>query len=148
MILNPPPSRTELLERDRNGQPTGNMGAVWVKYIGQMYDAVRFLLAVPIESTVSLTVADVNALAPGPADAGRIFPIAVYNHRVRWTGTVFEFAAGDAGSDWFAMRPTAPQEAGWQLCDGTATDYLVVGGVTLTTAPFTTPVVTDQYFRR
>lgn len=75
----------------------------------------------------------------GAGDAGYVAFVSDYGHFVRWTGTAWEFAPGDAGNGFFSMRPLAPQEVGWQLCDGTATDYLVVGGGTLTASAFTTP---------
>jgi hypothetical protein len=59
------------------------------------------------------------------ADSGLLYQVlAPYNHTVRWSGTVWEFAPGDCGNGYLADRAFAPQEAGWQICDGSATDYL------------------------
>ncbi len=82
----------------------------------------------------------------GPADAGLLYQVlAPYNHTVRWSGTVWEFAPGDCGNGYLADRVIAPQEAGWALCDGAATDYLKVGGATLTAQAFTTPVMLGAF---
>lgn len=77
----------------------------------------------------------------GPADEGYIAYVTDYGHVVRFTGTIWEFAAGDPGNGFFSARAVAPQEPGWQLCDGTVTSYLTVGGATLTATAFTTPTV-------
>jgi hypothetical protein len=75
----------------------------------------------------------------GVSDAGKLYMVSDYGHLVRWTGTAWEFAHGDPQNGFFEVRAFAPQGVGWQLCDGSATDYLTVGGVTLTATPFTTP---------
>lgn len=82
-------------------------------------------------------------------DAGALFAVSDYNHVVRWTGSIFEFAAGDPGNGFYAAFAFAPVlTGGWQLCDGSATTYLVVGGPALQTAVFVTPVLANTYFRR
>lgn len=82
-------------------------------------------------------------------DAGALFAVSDYNHVIRWTGTIFEFAAGDPGNGFYALFAFPPAlTGGWQLCDGSATTYLVVGGAVLETAAFVTPVVANTYFRR
>lgn len=73
----------------------------------------------------------------GAGDAGYIGWVTDYGHAVRWTGAVWQFAPGDPGNGFWAVRPVAPQEVGWQLMDGTVTDYLTVGGATLTATPYT-----------
>lgn len=40
MSLNPPPSTSELLERDRDGRFTGKMGSVWVRWFGPTFQAI------------------------------------------------------------------------------------------------------------
>lgn len=75
----------------------------------------------------------------GASDEGYVAFVSDYGHLVRWTGTVWEFAPGDVGNGFLRAFPVAPQETGWQLCDGTATDYLTVGGASLTATAFTTP---------
>jgi len=132
-----PPSRTELLERDRHtGQFTGKASPVWTKWFGDFIASI-VRLANQVRQP-DLTIAQLNALGLSGSDKGREFGVSVYNHRLRWTGTAFEFAPGDCGSHYFAERPGVPQETGWQLCDGTVTSYLVVGAV-LSAAAFTTP---------
>ena len=83
----------------------------------------------------------------GPAHAGLLFMVlAPYFHLCRWDGTKWTFAPGDCGNGFFATRAQVPQEAGWQRCDGSVTDFLVVGGVTLTVASFTTPNLTGGVY--
>lgn len=72
---------------------------------------------------------------------GMLYFVTDYGHLVRWNGTlgVWNFAPGDVGNGFFRDYAIVPQEAGWALCDGSVTTYLVVGGPTLTVANFTTP---------
>lgn len=75
----------------------------------------------------------------GASDEGYVAFVSDYGHFVRWTGTVWEFAPGDVGNGFLRAFPVAPQENGWQRCDGSATDYLTVSGASLIATPFTTP---------
>lgn len=74
------------------------------------------------------------------ADAGYLYRITDYGHTVRWTGVAWEFAPGDVGNKFFRTFAGAPSEVGWQLCDGTVSDYLVLGAA-LTVTAFTVPNV-------
>jgi hypothetical protein len=91
----------------------------------------------PVSLPTAWALADQPTLTG--SDAGYLAYVTDYGHLVRWTGSVWEFAPGDVGNKFLRMFFGAPQEVGWQLCDGSATTYLVVGGATLTTAAFTTP---------
>jgi hypothetical protein len=93
-----------------------------------------------------LTMAQLNALGLGAADDGYIAWESTYGHALRWNGAAWSFAPGDCGNGFWVPRAFAPQEVGWQLMDGTVTDYLSVGTATLTAAPFTTPNVTSGTF--
>lgn len=73
----------------------------------------------------------------GADDAGFLLQITDYGHRVRWSGTAWDFAPGDQGNAYFQDFAVAPS-TGWKLCDGTATTYLVMG-VTIAATAFTTP---------
>lgn len=75
----------------------------------------------------------------GAGDAGFLGFVTDYNHFVRWTGTIWTFAAGDVGNKFFRDFAGPPQELGWQLCDGSATDYLVVGAAALAVTAITPP---------
>jgi hypothetical protein len=75
----------------------------------------------------------------GVGDAGFIYNITDYGHRVRWTGSVWEWAPGDPGNDYFAFFRAAPTANGWQVCDGSTVARLVIGGATLTTSNVTLP---------
>lgn len=59
-----PPSRTELLERDRDGKITGKMSAVWVRWIGELIFFIASAgVTLPIlESDVTNLVTDLAAL--------------------------------------------------------------------------------------
>jgi hypothetical protein len=75
---------------------------------------------------------------------GLLYFVADYGHMVRWNGslTKWEFAPGDPGNGFFQGFAIVPQAAGWSLCDGSSSSYLVVGGPTLTTASITLPNLT------
>lgn len=84
-----------------------------------------------------LTFAQINALALGASDKGFVAFVTDFAHLVYWDGAAWQ---------WFhADRPgilhdcVANPGVGYQLCDGSATTFLVVGGATLTTSAFTTP---------
>jgi hypothetical protein len=74
----------------------------------------------------------------GAADAGRLFDLTDYGHRIMWTGAVWTFAPGDIGNGFLRPHAVVPQEVGWQECDGTVTNYLTLGAAVTVTA-FTTP---------
>jgi hypothetical protein len=124
---------------------TGEVGRAWRALLIRMLTATVWVEElIPLESV---------ALVPTTLtvqDEGYVTSIDDYNHVVRWTGTTWRFQPGDVGNGFFRQFPAGlpPQEMGWQLCDGSTTAYLVVGGATLQTALFTTPVVANQYFRR
>lgn len=78
---------------------------------------------------------------------GLLYFVTDYGHLVRWNGSTlqWQFAPGDNGPGeitGFAFAPLAPS-SWWQLCDGSATTYLTVGG-TLGTGNFTTPNLTGS----
>lgn len=73
----------------------------------------------------------------GTYDRGFQLLVTVQNHVVWWSGTQWFFA--DQGGGYFQDFVAAPPALGWQLCDGTATDYLVISGAGLALTGFTTP---------
>lgn len=100
--------------------------------------------------TVVMSLADIpTTLTQG--DAGLLVGLLTpYNHLLQWTGELWRFAPGDVGNGFVRTFAAgiAPQEPGWQLCDGTTTTYLIVGASVLRTQAFTTPVTANTYFRR
>lgn len=76
----------------------------------------------------------------GVNDTGFYFQCTDCRHIVTWTGTAWVFA--DSGSGYFADFAVAPDVNGWALCDGSVTDYLMVGAV-LSMPAFTTPNLTS-----
>lgn len=85
-------------------------------------------------------MADTFANVPtdlGADDAGFLLQITDYGHRVKWSGTAWDFAPGDPGNAYFQDFAVAPS-TGWKLCDGTATTYLTMGA-TISATAFTTP---------
>jgi hypothetical protein len=82
------------------------------------------------------------------AHAGLLYMVtAPYNHVCRWDGAAWQFAPGDCGNGYFTHRVFAPQEPGWALCNGVATDYLTVGGATITATAFTPPSLAGAYLK-
>lgn len=71
-------------------------------------------------------------------DAGLLVWMFEYNHLLRWDGAKWTWGPGDGGGGYIQDFVVAPTEAGWQLCDGSATDYLVVDPVPAAVS-FTTP---------
>ena len=111
----------------------GIMTNLWQRWVRSVHEIVGKLDIVGntlVNQPTGLTLRDV----------GRLFMVTDYGHLVRWTGAVWQFAPGDGGNKFFRDFISAPQETGWQLCDGTAgVTYLVVGGIALTTASLTVP---------
>ena len=73
----------------------------------------------------------------GTADAGFELWITIQNHILRWSGAGWAFL--DSAGGYIADFVVAPPSTGWQLCDGTATDYLAISGATIVATAFTTP---------
>jgi hypothetical protein len=71
-------------------------------------------------------------------DSGLIVWMFEYGHALRWSGAKWEWAAGEVGSGYIQSFVVAPTGPGWQLCDGTVTDFLVVDPIPAA-IPFTTP---------
>lgn len=86
-----------------------------------------------------------------PDEDGLLYFVTDYGHLVRWNGSlaVWKFGPGDPGNGYFADYAITPQAVGWALCDGSATNYLVVGASALTTAAITLPdLITTGVYRR
>lgn len=73
----------------------------------------------------------------GTSDNGYLMWIRDQAHLFRWSGTVWHFVDGEGG--YIVDRISAPTDNGWQLCDGTATDYLQISGGDIVVTAFTTP---------
>jgi hypothetical protein len=82
------------------------------------------------------------------AQAGTVVAVVDFGHFVVWTGSVWQFAPGDAGNAYYVQFAVAPTAPGWHAADGSATSYLTVGGATLTATPFVTAIIAGAYFRR
>lgn len=76
----------------------------------------------------------------GPSDAGYVGYVTDFAHFVRWTGAAWDWLDGDRPGkiEDYVINPGT----GYQLCDGTVTSRLAVGGAALTTVAFTTPNLT------
>jgi hypothetical protein len=82
---------------------------------------------------------DVQASLPsdlGVNDAGFLFQVSDYNHRLRWSGTIWGWAGGEIGSCYMQLFEVDPSPAaGWHLYDGSTVNYLrsvgTLGSVTL-----------------
>lgn len=81
-------------------------------------------------------------------DAGLLVWMFEYGHLLRWDGAKWTWGPGEVGSGFINDFVAAPTGPGWQLCDGTVTDYLVVDPVP-SALPFTTPdLVTNPVYAR
>jgi len=57
----------------------------------------------------------------GASDAGLLCWVTDFNHVLRWTGTGWQWAPGELGSDFIVAFVTGPDpQTGWQACDGTS----------------------------
>jgi hypothetical protein len=73
----------------------------------------------------------------GAQDEGFQWSVTDYGHLLRWTGTGWEFEDDHGG--YIAGRAVAPDGNGWQLCDGSSTNYLHVTGGAVSEVSYTTP---------
>lgn len=85
-----------------------------------------------------------------PEEDGLLYFVTDYGHLCRYDGPagVWRFGPGDPGAGYFQDFAITPQANGWALCDGSATNYLVVGASALTTASITLPNLTTGTYRR
>lgn len=128
------------IDRIRTGEGGATADAIY-----SLWKAFNDLLVQSTPATEGTgTFANQPALTPG--DAGFIYNVTDYGHRVRWTGTVWEWAPGDLGNNFFVIMSAAPSANGWILCNGAVTDYLVVGAAALAVAPITLPNPADGTF--
>jgi hypothetical protein len=72
----------------------------------------------------------------GSADVGFLFNVSDYVHLVRWDGVAWELVDAIGG---YFLDSAITRGAGYQLCDGTVTDYLLDATTNLAVQPFTTP---------
>jgi len=130
----------------------GVMTRIWLEFhrrvVGTLTNMALAVSTIP--NATSGTIAQ-QPTGLGPTQAGLIYNVLPpYAHVMRWNGTAWEFAPGDHGSGHIIPYLVLPgNPTCWQECDGTATDYLVAGGATITTAPFTTPDLktSNRYIR-
>jgi hypothetical protein len=103
----------------------------WVYAFGEM---AALLAAIPTDLGVN--------------DAGFIFDVLDFNHRLQWSGTAWGWAPGDEGSGRMVVCEIDPTGAGWHLYDGSAgVLYLKATGATGTiTLPNLVGVTTDAAF--
>lgn len=121
---------------------TAIMTRIWLEFMRRLVGSVQNIAVTvgQFPGALSGTIAG-QPTGLGPSNAGLIYSVLPpYAHMLRWNGSVWEFAPGDPGSGFLQPYVVVPGNAScWQECDGTATDYLVAGATTITTAPFTTP---------
>jgi hypothetical protein len=72
----------------------------------------------------------------GVNDAGFLFYIDDYAHFARWDGTAWRLTDGGGG---YFVGSAIALGTGYQLCDGTTTDYVVDNTTNLAVSSFTTP---------
>lgn len=123
-------------------QQTGTFTTRWEMLLRALFGDVASVSSLP---AVVNRFAFAAQPSLGASDEGYIAFETTYGHLLRWTGTVWEFAPGDPGNGYFEDFAIVPQGAGWKLCDGTATDYLVVGAAALTVTAITPPNLSASY---
>lgn len=121
---------------------TGTFTTRWEQLLRALFGDVAAVASLP---AIINRFAFAAQPALGASDENYLAFVTDYGHLVRWTGTVWEFGPGDVGNGFFRDFAFVPQEAGWKLCDGSATDYLVVGAATLTVAAITPPNLSGFY---
>ena len=72
----------------------------------------------------------------GSNDAGFLFHIQDYAHLARWDGAAWRLTEGSGG---YIVSSVAALGSGYQLCDGTTTDYILDNTSNLAVSSFTTP---------
>lgn len=117
-------------------QNTGTFTTRWEMLLRALFGDVAAVASLP---AIINRFAFAAQPSLGASDEGYIAFETTYGHLLRWTGAIWEFAPGDPGNGFFQDFAIAPQPAGWKLCDGSATDYLVVGAAALTVAAITPP---------
>jgi hypothetical protein len=75
-------------------------------------------------------------------DVGFLYNVDDYIHLVRWSGVAWNLV--DAVGGYF-LDSAIVRGTGYQLCDGTVTDYLLDGTTNLAVQPFTTPDETGTF---
>lgn len=87
--------------------------------------------------TVHDSRSNVAGYGLGANDAGLLAHLTDYAHLVEWDGTHFHIVDGEGGYIVDAIH--AKSGAGWVLCDGSATDFLLDNTTNLATQSVTTP---------
>jgi hypothetical protein len=72
----------------------------------------------------------------GANDAGFLFQISDYAHLARFDGTAWRLTEGSGG---YIVASAFALASGYQICDGTATDYITDNTTNLAVSAFTTP---------
>lgn len=118
---------------------TGALTRQWGQWITDLFGQVdaNTTAVSGVPGVNKKTFAQVNALGLGSSDAGYLAWVTDYAHQVYWDGAAWQWLDGDRPTRFgdFATNPGV----GWALCDGTATTYLTVGGMSLVATAFTTP---------
>jgi hypothetical protein len=133
--------------------PDGSPTAVWVLLLRQILQLAGLLQQVVFGNTdvrgrATLTVVATAPMLLSTEDVGFLVWLSDYNHVVRWTGTAWQFAIGDAGNGYFVAVPAGVVlGVGWHLCDGSTVPSVVLGA-TITTANVVLPTVANQYYRQ
>lgn len=83
--------------------------------------------------------------ALGTSDAGFVGFVTDYRHLVLWDGAAWQWLDGDQPGKF--VHYSADPGIGWQICDGSATNFLVVGGGTLTTSNIMLPNTNASYLK-
>lgn len=120
---------------------------VWYTFFDQTRNFLLALRNGPKQVQQSDLAALLAKMIQGKTQSGvQVWVPAPFNHQMRFTGTTWAFAPGDAGGGYRATFASPPSGDGWHLCDGTAdVTYLLADGSLGTE---TLPNTAGLYFRR
>lgn len=111
---------------------SGARSGLW--YVVNLVAGVRtWQFAFGLNADIRSTIAGYSL---GTNDANALFHITDYAHFARWSGTAFRLIDGQGG---YIVDSTTALGSGYQLCDGTATDFILDNTSNLAVSPITTP---------
>lgn len=106
------PEGTVFYETDRKVYYIA-IGSAWVYYAGTM------------STTQGNLPSDLGA-----NDAGFLAAVTDYEHTLEWTGSTWNWAPGESGSDFVQMFLSGPSGGGWHVCNGATVNRLNADGST------------------
>lgn len=124
----------------RPAHPVGLFSYLWINWFQTLAAAVNSL----IDLQMSGTLAKLPNLSA--AQAGTLYFVTDYAHNLEWTGSAWQWAAGENGSGYIVTVPSGVTlGTGWHACDGSSQKMLLSTG---TTQSVMLPNTSGAYFRQ